>query len=156
MKIVLLEAPSAKEEWADILEQKYTEKLKHFISFEVVKCKTTSNSRANSEQKKKEDSLGLMKQIREDDFVILLDEKGDSKDSIAWSKLIEKQMHGGKKRIIFVVGGAFGVDETLKTRADKKLSLSPMVLNHLIAKSVVLEQIYRSFSIIKGLPYHNI
>jgi 23S rRNA (pseudouridine1915-N3)-methyltransferase len=156
MKIVLLEAPSAKEEWADSLEQKYSEKLKHFIGFEVIKCKTASNSRSNSDQKKKEDSLALLKQIRDDDYVILLDENGESKDSIAWSKLIEKQMVGGKKRLVFIVGGAFGVDENVKTRAQKKLSLSPMVLNHLIAKSVVLEQIYRSFCIIKGLPYHNI
>lgn len=69
--------------------------------------------------------------------------------------MIEQIQNSGKKRSVFVIGGAFGVDETVKARAQKTICLSSMVLNHLVAKVVVLEQIYRSFTILGHLPYHN-
>ncbi len=57
--------------------------------------------------------------------------------------------------MIFIIGGAYGVNEEVKKRADLKVSLSAMTMNHIMAQAVSLEQIYRAFTIIKNLPYHN-
>jgi 23S rRNA (pseudouridine1915-N3)-methyltransferase len=68
---------------------------------------------------------------------------------------LENWLNKGRSRIVFVVGGAFGFDDRLRTRADEVISLSNFVLNHHVAEAVALEQVYRAISINKNLPYHN-
>jgi 23S rRNA (pseudouridine1915-N3)-methyltransferase len=84
-----------------------------------------------------------------------LDERGLALDSRGFAKKLLHTIELGKSRIIFVIGGAFGSSEELKTRANWTLKMSDMVFNHLIVKAVFLEQLYRGFTIIKGIPYHN-
>ncbi|MNT79848.1 Ribosomal RNA large subunit methyltransferase H [compost metagenome] len=87
---------------------------------------------------------------------MLFDERGSVFDSIQFSKKVENILGSSKKRAVFVIGGAFGVNESVRSRADLKVSFSPMVMNHLMAQAVGMEQIYRAFTIIKKIPYHNI
>jgi 23S rRNA (pseudouridine1915-N3)-methyltransferase len=68
---------------------------------------------------------------------------------------MEGWLSRGKSRIVFCVGGAFGFNDELRTRADTVISLSSLILNHHVAQAVVLEQVYRAISIQKNLPYHN-
>lgn len=155
MKFLILEASTAKEKWSDLAVENYLEKISHFFKIELQACETASRSRQQKDVKLKEDSEAILKKIKDDDYVILLDERGENLDSIAWSKSIEKIMNSGKKRAVFILGGAYGVDQRVKDRAQKKICLSPMVLNHLVARTVLLEQVYRSLTLINNLPYHN-
>lgn len=155
MKFVLLTIASAEEQWSNEAFDLYTEKISHFMDFEIINLKHKKISRNSSTEKIKSDSEAILANLKDDDFVVLMDEKGKSFDSIQFSKKIENILLSGKKRCVWIIGGAFGVDETIKKRAQLVISMSTFVFNHLVAQVVLMEQIYRSFTIIKNTPYHN-
>jgi len=117
--------------------------------------KSDKKSREQKSDKKEAESALLIKQLTSDDYVILLDEKGKFFGSIDWSKKIQSAMSSSKKRLVFIIGGAFGVSDDIKKRAHITLSLSELTMNQNIAHAVFLEQLYRSMTIIHHLPYHN-
>lgn len=156
MKIVLLDAQTASEKWIHLAENLYVEKINPILKIECESVSTKKASRDNGSLKKNTDSESLLRAITPDDFVILFDEKGEVMDSLKFAKQFEGCLNRGKKRIVFVIGGAFGVNEQLLQRANLKINLSPMTLNHAVAKIVALEQIYRALTILKNLPYHNV
>lgn len=153
MKLITIQ--SSKSDWLDRMADEYIEKINHFQKFELVRMKSSKQSREDLATKKKAESETLLKALRPDDFVILLDETGKTLSSIQFSQKIEKLQTSGTRKITFVIGGAFGVDETLKKRAQEMWKLSDLVFNHHIAMAVALEQIYRAYTIIKNKPYHN-
>lgn len=157
MKFVMVTVVSNKENWFQEVKELYEEKINHFIKFEIEGLKASKLERGSSEQKKKLESEMLLKFLKPDDKVVLLDERGKSLSSIQMSQWIDKEMaHSSSKRIVFIIGGAFGVTDEIKQRANLTLQMGPWTLNHLVAQTVLLEQIYRAMTIIKGLPYHNI
>ena len=127
MRLVLLTIASAKEPWAKAAEELYSKKISAFIKFEHIHLTPSKNARSESEKKIKEDSDLLLGQIKHDDFVLLFDEGGKETASENFSKQIENTLAGGKKRLVFIIGGAFGVSKQLKERANLTISLSPMV-----------------------------
>lgn len=155
MQFVLVHFSTAKEPWNEMAVELYTKKIKHFVDFEVHQIKPSKNNRSQSKEKLKEEAEKLLKFLKPGDEIILFDEKGKSLSSEKFSSFLDQLSMSGKKRIIFVVGGAFGVSDQIKEIAQQKINLSPFVLNHLVAMTVVLEQIYRAFTIKTGLPYHN-
>ena len=156
MKLILLTFSSSKEEWFQQAKEVYTNKLQHFVSFEVEALKTSKMDRSQKDQKKRWESEQLMRFIKPDDLVVLLDEKGKPLDSEKFAWWLEREgLNKSYKRILFVVGGAFGVGSDVKARAQLTLQMGPWTLNHLVAQTVLMEQLYRAFTIIKGLPYHN-
>lgn len=146
---------SQKEDWALEAQALYSEKIKRFSDFEILKIKSPSIARDNKDYKVEEESKLILSKIKPDDYLALFDEGGKLFDSIEFAQNFKRMQESNPKRIIFLIGGAFGVSEEIKKRANQKLSLSKMVMNHHVALSVALEQIYRSFTIIKGIPYHN-
>lgn len=155
LKWALYDFKTSKEPWFDEAEALYTKKIKPFAPFEVVHLKTLKSDRDEAEQKKKFEEKVLLEKITQDDFVILLDEKGKKLDSMAFSQLVQKTTESGKKRGVFIIGGAFGVTENIKKRAQQTICLSDMVMNHLVAETVLLEQFYRAQTILNRIPYHN-
>lgn len=156
MKFILLNLNTAKEKWAEQAEELYLEKINHFIKFEVVGLKTDNLSRSQKEVRLQKEDENIFKFLKDDDYLVLFDERGKAFNSLDFSKQINSILNSGKKRVIFLIGGAFGVSEDVRTRANLKVAFSTMVFNHLVAEVVALEQIYRSFTIIKNLPYHNV
>lgn len=155
MKLVLLNVQSAKEPWAAEAFDLYTKKISAFFPFEIKEIKPKRAGRDQKEVKLKEESELILKELKVDDFVVLFDERGKSLDSVQFAKEFERNLSTGKKRIVFVIGGAFGVGDEVRSRAQSQVSLSKMVLNHLVAQTVALEQIYRALTIQKNIPYHN-
>jgi 23S rRNA (pseudouridine1915-N3)-methyltransferase len=155
MKFILLNAASAHEQWCDQATSQYIEKIKHFIPIELVTLKTKKIARDSAEEKIKAEGKAILAAIQTEDLLVLFDEKGKNLNSIEFSKQMEKIFSSGKKKCIFLVGGAYGVSEEVKKRASLQLSLAPFVMNHLVAQVVCLEQIYRSLTIMRNLPYHN-
>ena len=155
MKIIFAHIESQKEDWAKDAQALYMEKIKRFSDFEILKIKSPSVARDNKEYKVEEESKLILNKLKSEDHLILFDEGGRLFDSVEFAKNLKKTQESNPKRIVFLIGGAFGVSEEIKSRANQKLSLSKMVMNHHVAMNVALEQIYRAFTIIKGIPYHN-
>lgn len=100
------------------------------------------------------ESLKIMNAVRPNDYVILLDERGRTIKSEALASLINTaQTH--TRDIVLIIGGAHGVDESVLQRADTIISFGCSVFPHQLVRLMAIEQIYRSLTIIKGLPYHN-
>ena len=156
MKHVVLDFKTSKQEWFEEFESTYAQKINHFCDFEVIHLKTISIDREQSQEKILFEEKALLKKLTNDDFIILCDERGKQLDSLQFSDQHLKAQQSGKKRIVFIIGGAFGVSTDVRAKAHLTISLSKMVMNHLVAESVLFEQIYRSFTIQNRIPYHNI
>lgn len=155
MKIKVYKVTSSKFEWENSAEDFFITKIKRYFPIEVIAIKSPSIDRKDSAAKIKAEEALLLKRVGANEHVILLDEKGKTfKDSIFFSENFIKKLEQ-YKNISFVIGGAFGVSEGIKERAQEKISLSALTMNHPLAFIVTLEQIYRAICISKGLPYHN-
>lgn len=106
-------------------------------------------------QIKKAEADKLLSLLKSDDFLILLDEKGKTYRSMAFSKQLNQWLLSSKKRIIFLIGGAWGFDQRIYYRANAKLSLSDMTFSHQLIRLIFVEQLYRAFSILNNEKYHN-
>ena len=101
------------------------------------------------------ESQEIRNRIKPGDYVVLLDENGKQLSSEGFSTQLNKWQLSGIKRIVFVIGGAFGTDEQLKLKSDLKLSLSMMTFSHQMIRLIFLEQLYRAFTILKNEQYHH-
>jgi 23S rRNA (pseudouridine1915-N3)-methyltransferase len=153
MKLVTIKSSNSK--WLDLAAQEYVEKINYFQKFEIIELSASKKSRDEKDFKKKSESEQILKVLKPQDYLILLDETGKSFSSRDFAKKLESRMTQNGHNIVFLIGGAYGVDESIKKRANELLSLSGFVFNHHVATLVTLEQIYRAFTIIKNPPYHN-
>lgn len=155
MKFILLTAQSSSTAWYDTAVAEYKKKINFYYSFEIKRVKTLKINREGSEAKRLADSASLLKGLAPGDYVILLDEKGTSLDSKAFATKIGQCIDKSIKQVVFVIGGPYGVTDELRRRAQQVISLSPLTYNHWVAELVLLEQLYRGITILKGIPYHN-
>lgn len=156
MKITLLAIGKTNNEELIRLYEDYRKRLTHYISFETLiipELKNTKNI-SISEQKEKEGDL-LLKQIENQDEVVLLDEKGKEFTSVGFAAYLEKKSLSSIKRMIFVIGGPYGFSEKVYQRANSKISLSKMTFSHQMIRVIFIEQLYRAMTIQKGEPYHH-
>jgi len=134
----------------------YMERLKHFVAFEMTELPDVKVSANTSPVILKErEAEAVLKHIYSGDVVVLLDENGKTFTSKEFASFLEKNTLQSVKNLVFVVGGAFGFSEKLTARAHHKLSLSKMTYTHQMVRLIFVEQLYRGFTIIKNLPYHN-
>jgi len=124
------------------------------VSVEEITVPKSIRSLAHTQKPQKEFELWQSK-VPNGSALWLLDERGKQFNSLAFAKEIEGAFVRGRSSITMVVGGAFGHSEQAKKQADVLVSFSQMTLNHDLIRVVLLEQLYRGLSIIKGLPYHN-
>ena len=97
----------------------------------------------------------ILKILDNGDFVVVLDDKGKELNTIELSEFIEKRMSASDKRIVFIIGGAYGFNENIYKRANFKWSLSKLTFPHQLVRLVVAEALYRAISVIKNEPYHH-
>lgn len=156
MKIILLETGKTKDNCVNNLAQDYYSRIKHYASFEIKTIPDLKNTRNMSEDdvKRKEAEL-ILKSVQNSDYLMLLDENGKTYSSIAFSNQLQSIMNQGLKRLIFIIGGPYGFDESVYKRANGKLSLSKMTFSHQIIRPIFAEQLYRAFTILKNEPYHH-
>lgn len=103
---------------------------------------------------RQEESERILARLSKDDFVVLLDERGELLDSPAFSRLLVQAIEA-HRHITVIIGGAYGVSDELRERANKILSLSPLVFPHQLVWVILAEQLYRAQSIKDGTPYHH-
>ena len=104
---------------------------------------------------KKAEANSFLQSLSKDDFLILLDERGKNISSPDVANLLQQRANESTKRIVFLIGGAFGVDEQIFSRANFTWSLSKLVFPHMIVRLVLAEQVYRACSILRNEKYHH-
>jgi 23S rRNA (pseudouridine1915-N3)-methyltransferase len=134
----------------------YEKRLKHFIPFDITVLSDIKNAKSLSEdQLKTKEGEQLLKKMEQGDFLILLDERGKQYSSIQFSEFLETLIQSSNKRVIFLVGGAYGFSDPVYQRANAQWSLSKLTFSHQMVRLFIVEQIYRGMSILRGLPYHH-
>jgi 23S rRNA (pseudouridine1915-N3)-methyltransferase len=130
---------------------RYAKLAGHYVPVEVRELKgAPGTDRADAVEKEAD---GIIKRLSPSDRVVVLDEHGKNPDSVSFAKKVGSLAETGG-RVVFVAGGPFGISDRLRERADTLLSLSKMTFTHEMARLVLLEQVYRAFTIIKGKTYH--
>ena len=134
----------------------YLSRLKHYINFNYTVIPDIKKKKnLTFEQQKKEEGNLILKNIKNEDFIVLLDEKGKSFTSEGFSVFIDKKMISGTKNLVFVIGGPYGFSAEVYNRANSKIALSSMTFSHQMVRLIFVEQLYRAFSILKNEPYHH-
>ncbi len=154
MQITFLWLGKSKYKSYTELESMYAKRLKHYCRHEILGLKEIKQKGDPTEIKKKEAEL-FLSQIADSDYVVLLDERGKSMSSMGLSTWLQKRMNAATNRVVFIIGGSFGVDQSLFDRANYTWSLSELTMTHDMARLLLLEQIYRGYTILRGEKYHN-
>ena len=156
MKIKLILIGKTSFQFVDTGMDMYLQRMKRFVDFEIFIIPDLKNTKKLSpDQVKEKEGELILKQFQNTDFVILLDEKGKSLSSLKFAEFIQNKQDTGTRQMNFVVGGAYGFSQAVYKRANYLLSMSAMTFSHQIIRLFFMEQIYRAYTIIKGLPYHN-
>lgn len=158
MNISIISVGKIKEKFLKAAIDEYSKRLSKYCKLNIIEVpdeKTPDNASSKEENiiKEKEGNL-ILKHIKDTNFVIALDLKGKSITSEDLSQLIGNCRLTGNSTISFVIGGSLGLSQQVLSRADYKLSFSKMTFPHQLFRVMLLEQIYRSFRILSGEPYH--
>ena len=156
MDIKLIAVGKTDKTELDQLIKSYQNRLMHYVrfSFEIIPDLKNSKNLSEKLQKEEEGKIILSK-ISNSDRLILLDENGQEMNSVGFSNFLQKQMNSGLKRLVLVIGGPYGFSEAVYKKASSKLALSKMTFSHQMVRLFIIEQLYRSFTILKNEPYHH-
>ena len=154
MKVSIWAIGKTDEKYLDEGITKYLKRLKHYTQLTYEEFKDVKASQLPTETLKREAEMILSK-LKSDDILVLLDEKGQSYDSVQFAAYLEKMQVQSTKSIIFLIGGAYGHHELIRNRANHLISLSKMTFSHQMIRLFIVEQFYRAFTILKNEPYHH-
>ena len=135
----------------------YSNRIKRYATLKIIELKEEKGGSKNgsSAHIRERESERLLERIPPGAYCAVLDEKGKQLGSVEFATSLERRMLHGRNEWCFVIGGAYGVNDTLRRRADSVLSLSRMTWTHQMARMLLLEQLYRAFTIMRKEPYHN-
>ena len=135
---------------------RYVNRIKHIFPVEIVEL--TPGERGRQSQTEvammRGQSARLLAAIPERGYTVVLDERGQMFDSVKFARWLERLTIDSPHGINFVLGGDVGLDDSVRQRADKVVSLSPMTLPHQLARVMLLEQIYRACTLMRNIAYH--
>ena len=133
----------------------YLARIARYVPVELVEVKEASRGRAASVSRiRKLEVERVRAALSRDDRVVALDERGRALSSVVLSERLETWMQAGPRSVAFVVGGPVGLDPDFLRAADERWSLSALTLPHRLARLVLMEQVYRGLTILRGEPYH--
>lgn len=133
----------------------YEKRLKNYLAFEWVILPDVKLKTNDPAAVKKEEGRVVLSRLNSDDYLVLLDELGASYSSVEFSRWMERRLLTGPRRLVFLIGGAYGFSPDVYNRAQEQLSLSRMTFSHQMVRLFLLEQLYRAMTIIRNEPYHN-
>ena len=137
-------------------EALYTKRLGRYLPFETLVLPDVKGAKKMSAaQLRQREGETILGRLKPEDRLILLDERGTLRGSVAFAHYLDQQLQGGRGRLIFLIGGAYGFSDAVYERAAAKWSLSPLTLSHQMIRIFVLEQLYRACTILRNEPYHN-
>lgn len=156
MKIHLWSIGKNHEPHVKLGVEDFTNRISKYFKVEWNIIATPKNAGLLSETdlKKKESEI-LLNLLTKDDYLVALDERGKQMNSEALASFIQQRANESIKRIIFLIGGAYGIDEAVLKRADYKWSLSQLVFPHQLVRLILAEQVYRACTILRNEKYHH-
>jgi Uncharacterized conserved protein len=136
--------------------EEYETRIKRLVPYESIQIPAArSSSQMNIKVTKLKEAEKVLNYIAASDFVVLLDEKGKELRSIEFADFLGAKLNSSIKTLVFISGGPYGFDDSLKTRANFILSLSKMTFSHQMVRLFFTEQLYRAFSIMNNTAYHH-
>lgn len=154
MQIKLIVVGKSKNQELTSLIEKYVYRINFFKNFKIIEVNSSKTKKNNANEIKKIESENILKKIKNNDLLFLLDEKGKNYDSRDFAKFLKIKFQESKT-IVFVIGGAFGFSKDLYSKSVGLISLSRMTFSHQIIRLFFTEQLYRAFTILNNHPYHN-
>jgi len=159
MKICVLLPGKIKPKALVAAQEEYAKRLKAF-GVEVLEYKDEKVSSRTPEQTKQAEAERIFKRLKEGDYLVVCDERGQKIQTLEMAELLKTSRQGsapmaGKRRMVIVVGGALGLAESVRQKADAVWSLSSLVMAGGVARMVLLEGLYRAFTVVANHPYHN-
>ena len=153
MKLTLLQIGKTKDKWLQDGIAEYQKRISAFAKLELIELPDESIKHSGyAESVKAKEAITILKYLKPEDYVILLDEKGSPKNSLEFADFLLSL--SDKSKIVFVIGGVFGVDASIRERANFTMALSPLTFTHRLARLILCEQIYRALMIINNRNYH--
>ena len=132
------------------LQEEYLKRLSHFVKCEIAEIKDSAGHENAAIEGKR-----ILETLNPKSFAVLLDPAGHPLSSPELAERLKNWENRGLKEVAFIIGGAEGVSRAVAERADDRLSLSFLTFTHEMARVILLEQLYRAYTILRGFPYHN-
>jgi len=158
MKIKIVCVGKIKEKYLNDGISEFLKRLKPYAKIEVIEVSETkivdNPSAAQVLSVVDDEATKLMKYVNQDDYLIILDVVGKIIDNTEYVELINKACLNGKSTFTFIIGGSYGISESIRKKADFKWSFSKLTFTHQMIRLLLLEQIYRGFKIMGNEPYH--
>ena len=156
MKLACWSVGKAHESYVKEGIDQFTNRLQHYFKTEwtLVPVPKSTGMLSEIDLRRKEADT-ILDWLEKDDYLVLLDEKGKSLSSEGLATFLETRANESTKKIVFLIGGAFGVDEKVKKRAQFVWSLSSLVFPHQLVRLILTEQLYRAATIIRNEKYHH-
>lgn len=158
MEINIISVGKIKEDYFKKTIEEYEKRLKAYCRVNFIELKDESEGRNLSDKDidiiLDKEGKRILEKIKERSFIIVLDILGRSIDSVEFSKKINDIMLDGISSIDFIIGGSLGISQEVKDKANYSLSFSKFTFPHKLMKVILMEQIYRAFTIINNKTYH--
>jgi 23S rRNA (pseudouridine1915-N3)-methyltransferase len=157
MKIQLWSIGKEHEPYVKMGVEDFTKRISRYfpIEWKILSPPKNAGSLSLAELKKKEAGL-LLDGLTKDDYLVALDEKGKSFYSEGLAQFIQARANESARNLVFLIGGAYGLDETILERANHRWSLSALTFPHQLVRLVLAEQLYRACTILRHEKYHHL
>jgi 23S rRNA (pseudouridine1915-N3)-methyltransferase len=155
MKVELWAIGKTNEKYLEAGIEIFEKRLKNYLPFALqvlpdVKSKTTDNQLL-----KREEGKIVLAKLAPDDWLVLLDEQGAERTSVELARWLERRLGDSRRKMVFLIGGAFGFSPDVYARANEQIALSRLTFSHQMVRLFLLEQLYRAMTILRNEPYHN-
>jgi 23S rRNA (pseudouridine1915-N3)-methyltransferase len=156
MKIYLWSVGKAHESYVKEGIEVFTKRISHYfpVEWRIFPAAKQKSSFSENETKKSEATI-LLNSIQKDDILVALDEKGEQGNSERLADYLQQCANQSSRNLIFLIGGAYGLDESVLKRANYQWSLSKLVFPHQLVRLILAEQIYRACTILRNEKYHH-
>jgi len=157
MKILLLAVGKLSQRFLQEAVDEFSGRLGRYLPLEVVELKEekTGGKKPDPRLIREREGERILARLPGDACCLVLDERGKQFGSEGFARLLERRMLEGTRTLCFVIGGAYGLSDAVRSRADVLLCLSEMTFTHQMARLFLLEQLYRAMTILRNEPYHN-
>lgn len=153
MRLRVLWVGKTQEEWVRKGSDEYAGRIRRYLPLEV--CEVREEKGASPELMRSREAERLLKNMPKGARLVLLDERGEQYTSAGFAAFLGRERDAGTQELVFAVGGAYGVDDNIRSRAHRTIALSTMTFTHQMVRVFLLEQLYRGLTILNNESYHH-
>lgn len=155
MKIEVWAIGKTSEAYLDTGIGIFAKRLTHYLPFAWVVLPAAKVKTNEADSVRRAEAQLVLSRLQPDDYLVLLDERGMEHTSVSLARWLEGRLGDSRRRMVFLIGGAFGFAPEVYERANAQLSLSRLTFSHQMVRLFLLEQLYRAMTILRNEPYHN-